>query len=832
MKPGLAVFVCLAVPAAAAEYAGAPRVGNFTPRGWHRGSTVEVEFNGLALKDPRGILFTDTDKIRVLKTAEAAPPPRDNNNNNNNRPRRGGGREGNTRIVATLEIAPDCPQGQHSLRLQTAAGLTDLVLFNVGGLPTVQEVEDPRQQKTDENGTADTAQKIEFGSTVNGTLVTLPEGMEQDWFRVEAKKGQLISAEAECSRLCASGREDGFEALLTVRDAAGKILASADSQPLLLIDPFLAIAAPEDGAYYISVSAALPPENNRRIPYRLHAGEFRRPSAVYPAGGNPSEKLAVRLIGLPSGVSDKAEVTLPAKEGVFAFNVDDGTPTANPMRVLSGANVLEQEPNDSQETATAVTAGSTAPFALNGILEKPGDTDCFSFGAKKGERLNVRLYGQALGSPIDAGFTIAKAGSNSKANRAEDSNDDALGIFDGQTTRERLDPAEVWSAPEDGEYVLTVSDTRGKGGPDFVYRVEFTGVRDGLLTTLSPVDNNARQARDSVTVGRGNRAGVIIATKPLPGANVEGEYELVARGLPAGVKLVAPHFKASDRRVPVLFEAAADAAVSAAAVELIALPTDAEKAKTAGFGYNQSIPLVTLGNDPVWQVMVDKLSLAVAEDVPFTITAKAPASPLSKNSETTVEITLTRNNGYTGDVVVMLEQPPRGVNGQQNVVLTGDETKVDFRLSGEGGVQPGKYNLSFSARNREGNDRTGAGRIWAASAAVPLEVSDPWFRVKFARTRIERGKSGTMTGTIERLREFPGRATAALIRLPRGLSLTEPVALGETDKLSFQLQASDDALVGSYNGVACEIVVDNGGSPLKQIAGYGSLRVDPARKAE
>ena len=54
----------------------------------------------------------------------------------------------------------------------------------------------------------------------------------------------------------------------------------------------------------------------------------------------------------------------------------------------------------------------------------------------------------------------------------------------------------------------------------------------------------------------------------------------------------------------------------------------------------------------------------------------------------------------------------------------------------------------------------------------------------------------------------------------------------EGDKVNFQMQASPDALVGSYNGVACEIIVDKGGTPLKQIAGYGSLRVDPARKAE
>ncbi len=114
---------------------------------------------------------------------------------------------------------------------------------------------------------------------------------------------------------------------------------------------------------------------------------------------------------------------------------------------------------------------------------------------------------------------------------------------------------------------------------------------------------------------------------------------------------------------------------------------------------------------------------------------------------------------------------------------------------------------------------------------MPLEVSDPWFRVKFARTKIEQGRKSTMTGTIERLREFSGKATAGLIRLPRGLKLIAPIIV-EGDKMNFQIEAAPDALVGSYNGVACEITVENGGTAVKQVAGYGAVRVDPARRAE
>ncbi len=816
-------LLLLLTGAACAEDApsGAPRVTTFSPRGGQCGTTVEVEFTGTSLTDPRGILFHGTDKIQMLKAAEIEDPKPD-------RPGRG---EPPTKVRATLRIAPDCPRGQQAMRLQTAGGLSEVMLFFVGGLPSVEEAEDTtRNRRNDENASARTAQHIPLGCTVNGVLATLATGIEEDWYRIEAKKGQLITLEAEVSRLCSNNREDGFETRLTVRDAAGRVVASAESRPLLLIDPFLSLTAPETGPYFVSVSTALPPDNVRAVPYRLHAGSFRRPAAVYPAGGNPGEKLAARLIGLPHGTPDKVTVDLPSTPGkVYHYYADAGTPTPNLLRVLPGPNVLEQEPNDTPATATPLPSGTTVPFAVNGILEKPGDRDIFRFQAKKGERMLMRLYGQALGAPIDAWFSITEAGKEGKGGRVDDSSDELLGIFEGQTTRERLDPAQVWTAPRDGEYDLTISDTRGEGAPDFVYRVECTAIREGLLTTLA-VDNAARLASSSVTAGRGNRSRVMIATRPFPGASGKGEYELVAHGLPAGVKMTAPRFQGGGK-VSVLFEAAPDAPVVASAVELLAVPVDPEKARGSVSAFEQPVTMVTLGNDPSWQARLDRLAVAVADDVPFSITARPFSGPLPKNGETSVEITLTRHAGYKDDVEILLEQPPKGIAPQTGVVLTGGQTKVNFHLSAENAAVPGKYVVAFSARNRGGDNRRGAGKLWAASAPVPLEVSEPSFRVKLDRARVESGRTATVTGTVEQLRLFSGKATASLIRLPRGLSLARPVTLGTDGKLSFEITAAPDALVGSYTGVVCEIVVDNDGTPLRQIAGSGSVRVDPARTA-
>src|SRR6187399_1184095 len=90
-----ALVLLLAAPALAGD-AGAPRVSNFAPRGWHRGGTVEVRFNGVALVEPRGVLFLDTDKIKVVKTELGGTPSEDD------RGRRG---NANSSISATLEIA-------------------------------------------------------------------------------------------------------------------------------------------------------------------------------------------------------------------------------------------------------------------------------------------------------------------------------------------------------------------------------------------------------------------------------------------------------------------------------------------------------------------------------------------------------------------------------------------------------------------------------------------------------------------------------------------------------------------------------------------------------
>ena len=61
-------------------------------------------------------------------------------------------------------------------------------------------------------------------------------------------------------------------------------LVSADDTPLLRQDCWVSVMIPEDGAYTVEIRDSAYEGNGR---YRAHLGTFPRPTAAYPAGGQP-----------------------------------------------------------------------------------------------------------------------------------------------------------------------------------------------------------------------------------------------------------------------------------------------------------------------------------------------------------------------------------------------------------------------------------------------------------------------------------------------------------------------------------------------------------------
>src|SRR5437763_572941 len=191
---------CVLAALAVGVEAASPRFNSITPAGAQRGTDPSITLNGARLEASPEIVFTGSG-IKLLKIDST---------------------ETNA-IKATIQVAKDCQLGEHQLRVRTAGGVSELRTFWVGASPEANEIE-PNNERIK-------AHQIKLGTTINGTA----GGEDTDFFRIDAKQGQRISAEVEAIRL---GRAM-LDAYLAIRDEQGNILTSADDTTLLMQDAFV-----------------------------------------------------------------------------------------------------------------------------------------------------------------------------------------------------------------------------------------------------------------------------------------------------------------------------------------------------------------------------------------------------------------------------------------------------------------------------------------------------------------------------------------------------------------------------------------------------------------
>ena len=428
-------------------------------------------------------------------------------------------------VRLTVDVAPDCRMGEHLIQLRTHTGISEYRSFFVGALPAVDEKEP--------NSSFDTPQAVEGNVCIAGVL----QNEDADYYRIHAKKGERLCVEVEGIRL----GQVFFDPYLAILDKNRFELKAVDDTILAKQDCFLSIVIPEDGDYTILIrETSYRGADNCR--YRLHVGNFPRPTVAYPAGGKRGEQVKVQFLGDAAGPIAR-DLALPADplaaQEQFIQDEKGVTPSAVPFRSFSEGNILEAEPNDAFETATA----AELPLALNGRLEKPGDVDCFKLSAKKGQVWEIECYARRIGSPTDPVIYIYKASDKSNILANDDSR--------GQDSYVR------WPVAEDGDYFIRISDHLGQGGETYVYRVELTPVTPSLKLGIPRVDRYS-QTRQTIVVPRGNRYGsLILATR----ADFGGPIELTPQSVIPGVTMTTRPMHPSMTLMPVVFEAAADAPI-------------------------------------------------------------------------------------------------------------------------------------------------------------------------------------------------------------------------------------------------------------------------------
>lgn len=835
-------FFCLTsvmalLSAASVAEAGTPKLQRVSPPGLQRGKTVEVQLQGRYLEKAREVMLYEPGI-----TVEAVEPVEEVEVN---------GRkikvDAGTRVKVRLTVSDECALGLHGLRLRTDLGISDYQRFFVGPFANIEE-EESNQKRNDKR---EFAQAVALNSTITGRMI---EQTDVDLYRIEAKQGQRLSAEIEATRL---GVDQGIPDLyVAILNADGKKLVSADDSALFVQDPVVSTVAPADGTYFVEVRHALYSAQNDL--YRLHVGTFARPTAVYPAGGQSGQDLAVKLIGDPKGASSQTVKlpTLPSPQGhqaptsqnfAYAPVVEDvPAPTPNTLRVSPFPNALEAEPNNTPDQLVATaekdkTTAASLPAAFNGVIDQSGDVDCFRFTAKKGERYRIQCLANSIGSPVDPTIWVKQITSKGGPQRATDSRPNQLGLapYSGMN-RDTLDATLDFTAPADGEYVLGVEDDRNSGGLDYVYRVEVTPEVDTVYVYIPQEAENvfSPQSRQAVGVPAGGRynttMSIINSNRPY-----NGDLELVALNLPEGVTMTAPRITPSMIRVPVVFEAAADAKLQGKLIEVIVKPaktegSDDKAAPQLYSGFRQSIAMNASGNNDFYLFnSFDRLAIAVTEAAPFSIEVDEPKSSLVQNGEMTVKFKIQRADGYDGPVNVAMEWKPNGISTGTPVTVPAGKTEGEYMLGAARNATAGTYPVTLTVTNgseRPGY-RDGANRTYVAAKPFKLTVAEPHIDAKFPRASIERGKTANLTVKLNHLKPFEGKAKATLTRLPRGVQLVEPVReIGAEDKeVTFTLLATEECLTGGYQGVTLDVTVTEDGQAVRQLSGSGTLRIDTER---
>ncbi len=377
-----------------------PTIYHVAPAGVRQGTTAVLTVEGRSLAGPQSVLFDAPGlkgKILSIRDLVEEVKPIRIGVDTGARVVQGQKQELKLEVSVASEVEP----GVHRFRLLTPLGTSNLVSLDVGALPEVQESEP--------NDSAAESQRVNLPATLVGSI-GWPGDV--DTFQFDGRAGQEVVFQTVASELGSS-----LEALLVIRDGAGKELARA-GEFTRLNDTVLIHKLPADGKYTVSISD-LQRRGGDNFYYRLNAGVLPYVAEVFPLGLRAGQATDVELKGANLGGIEKVKVeAVPASSDGEALQMTPlriRTPLGAPINKLSLAvgrepEVFEAEPNNTPAQAQPVNF----PVTINGRIAgggngAPADEDYFRFKAARGQHLFVEVAAARLGSPLDSVIEILDA---------------------------------------------------------------------------------------------------------------------------------------------------------------------------------------------------------------------------------------------------------------------------------------------------------------------------------------------------------------------------------------------------------------------------------------
>lgn len=796
-------------------------IESVSPRIAQRGTTVDVRIEGISLDEPREIIFYKPG-IRAVELRAAENPPR-------RRSLAHGGRIEEA-IECRFIIAEDCPIGEHAFRLRTADELTCIATFHV----TSFSVTDENEPSANANDTIDNALAVTPNVTVRGVMASGSQG-DVDLYRVPVTAGQRLSVEVGSARIADVHYGDSeFDIAVRILDHNGRELAGNDDNPILMQDPLVSTLIPDGDVAYVEVRRSIFVSSTRD--YCVHISNTPRPLAAFPPGGQAGTSQTVRFIGDASGDFERV-IKVPESDGTFEYFGEAPSPLL--LRSSPSPNVLE-------DFTASTTLVDELPAAINGIIQRGETSDAYRIHVNQGDRWHVRIYATSIGSPIDPLLRIRPVDADGVAGDPEIELDDVTleerDVF-GTNFRsksglpDRLDPSVIWQPKHDGDYVLELHDTSGGDGPTGVYRIEIERPRTVFQTVLKSgtFDWSESMRVNGLAVPQGNRWTVNFSFPKGHFDPIEGAFEVIARGLPEGMRLIFPPIPKRDLPAvwPVQFVADADAATGGAVFELVAVAQDASQVVESRSV--QQVPFINHSGGDAWNtVTVNSYITAVVDPAPFSIELIPPAAPLVRGGELAIPVKVHREPGFDEPIEFGVDWSPPGTSPQSTQTIAAGETEGVLRISANPKAALGTWPLAVVANtvNEDIDGYLGAGRTRVCSEFGRLVVAERYIELEAMPESVRRGQQKTFVWNVKQKNPFEGEARVKLLGLPKGVDVVEPLPTlnSKTQQIGFQIRATDEALLGAAAGLSCEVTLEAEGQEIIQRTGSGVLRIDPSQK--
>jgi len=432
-------------------------------------------------------------------------------------------RQRNTQIGETvlIEIAidPGAAPGDRELRLETPLGLTNPMVFQVGQVPEVYELE-----PNDPNSPArlPTPPPLDLPVLLNGQVMP----GDVDRFRFRAQPGQQLVIEARARRLIpylADAVPGWFQATLALYDPNGTELAFTDDYRFDP-DPVLFYEIPAHGIYKLEIRDSIY-RGREDFVYRIAVGERPFITQSFPLGGRTGVKTVASIDGWNLW---SARLPLDTQPGVdrirqTVLHQDGNVSNRVTYAVDSLPECEETEPNDTAGDAQQIDL----PRIVNGRIARPGDVDLFRFEGRAGDEVVAEVYARRLHSPLDSLLRLTDASGN-----VLELNDDHV-IKDGHLHKDivglvthHADSYLRARLPNDGIYYLHLADSQHHGSAAHAYRVRIGSPRPDFALRVTP---------SSINVPAGSA--VPVSVHALRRDGFDGDIEVVVEDAPAGFVL-------------------------------------------------------------------------------------------------------------------------------------------------------------------------------------------------------------------------------------------------------------------------------------------------------